>query len=69
MFRDMLLSDSNMAHFIFFALAPIAVFMPTWIYLIHRRRQKAAMEELRRRFEERCRRRDAEFLRSQGIAS
>jgi len=61
--------SSNEDHFTFFALAPIAVFMPTWIYLIHRRRQKAAMEELHRKFEARRRQRDAEFLREQGIVS
>jgi uncharacterized membrane protein YvlD (DUF360 family) len=42
--KDSLLwSDSAMAHAIFFALAPVAVFAPLWAFLIHRRRQKAAM--------------------------
>jgi len=67
MFRDLVWSDSNVAHFIFFALAPVAVFSPTWIYLIRRRRQRMAMEELHKKFEARSRLRDAEFLRSQGI--
>jgi hypothetical protein len=69
LFKDMLWSDSNMAHAIFFALAPIAVFAPLWVFLIHRRRQKAAMEELSRQFAERRRAKDAEFLRDQGIVS
>jgi hypothetical protein len=69
MFRDMLLSDSNTAHFIFFAVAPVAVFAPTWIYLIHRRRSKAAMDELHRRFVAMREAKDAEFLREQGIVS
>jgi hypothetical protein len=43
LFRDLLWSDSNMAHAIFFGLAPIAVFAPLWAFLIHRRRMKAAM--------------------------
>jgi len=69
LFKDLLWSDSNMAHAIFFALAPIAVFSPLWVFLIHRRRQKAAMDELSRQFAERRRARDAEFLREQGIVS
>src|SRR5579863_3754832 len=31
LFKDMLWSDSNVAHAIFFALAPIAVFAPLWV--------------------------------------
>lgn len=69
LFKDMLWSDSNMAHAIFFALAPAAVFAPLWVFLIHRRRQKMAMEELSRKFAERRRAKDAEFLREQGIVS
>ena len=69
MFKDMLWSDSNMAHAIFFALAPIAVFAPLWAFLIHRRRQKAAMDELHRRFVAMREAKDAEFLREQGIVS
>ena len=70
MFKDSLLwSDSKVAHAIFFALAPAAVFSPLWIYLIHRRRQKEAMAELSRKFAELRRQRDAEFLREQGIVS
>jgi len=37
-----------------------------WAFLLHRRRQKMAMEELSRTFAERRRLRDAEFLREQG---
>jgi uncharacterized membrane protein YvlD (DUF360 family) len=83
MFKDLLWSDSNMAHAIFFALAPIAVFAPLWAFLIHRRRQKMArknqyvgipttaeMVEYRRLEETMWEKmRDAEFLRSQGIVS
>jgi hypothetical protein len=91
MFRDMLLSDSNTAHFIFFALAPFVVFSPLWVYLIHRKRQKdehqrirfewkqrsAALEAARREEEalwqkmqdDDRKRKDASFLRSQGIAN
>ena len=60
---------SPVSRFIFFALAPVAVFMPLWVFLIHRRRQRAAMEELSRKFAAQRRQRDAEFLRSQGIVS
>jgi len=60
---------SPVSRFIFFALAPVAVFAPLWVFLIHRRRQKAAMEELHRKFAERRRQSDSEFLREQGIIS
>jgi hypothetical protein len=69
MFKDMLWSDSNIAHAIFFTLAPIAVFAPLWVFLIHRRRQKAAMDELHRRFVAMREAKDVEFLREQGIVS
>ena len=69
LFNALLFSDSNTAHAVFFALAPIAVFSPLWAFLIHRRRQKAAMERLSRSFDERRKKGDAEFLRNQGIVS
>ena len=87
MFKDLLFSDSNMAHAIFFALAPIAVFSPLWVYLIHRKGQinareqrqefsaawKAAREEEEALWQKMqdgdCKRQDAAFLRSQGIAN
>jgi len=91
MFRDLLLSDSNTAHFIFFALAPIAVYMPLWIYLVHRRRQINAKETRKKQWQEFSaarraareeeealwrkmqdddrKRKDAAFLRSQGIVN
>jgi hypothetical protein len=70
MFKNSLLwVESNMAHAVFFAMAPIAVFSPLWIYLIRRYRQKAEMEELRRKFIALRQQRDAEFLREQGIVS
>jgi len=50
---------SPVSRFIFFALAPVAVFAPLWAFLIHRRRQKLAMEELSRKFAERRRQRAA----------
>jgi MFS family permease len=43
MFQDLLWSESNTAHAMFFALAPVAVFAPLWAFLIHRRCQKTAM--------------------------
>jgi hypothetical protein len=53
MFRDSLLwSDSNMAHAIFFALAPVAVFSPLWFYLVHRRRQTNAKEKSKKQWRE-----------------
>jgi hypothetical protein len=69
MFRDWLWSDSHMAHAIFFALAPAAVFAPLWIYLIRRKRQKDAMADLHQRYVAMRRERDAEFLREQGIVN
>jgi hypothetical protein len=47
LFNSLLFSDSNMAHAVFFALAPFAVFSPLWVYLIHRKRQKDAGERAR----------------------
>jgi len=69
LFRDALVSDSNTAHAVFFAFAPVAVFAPLWVFLIRRYRQKLAAEELYRKFKARRRQRDAEFLREQGIVS
>jgi MFS family permease len=69
-FKDSLLwSDTNTAHAIFFAMAPVAVFSPLWVCLIHRRRQKTAMEALSRKFAERRGQKDGEFLCEQGIVS
>jgi len=46
MFKDWLLwSDSNIAHAIFFALAPIAVFSPLWVYLIYRKTPEGVVLE------------------------
>jgi hypothetical protein len=92
MFKDSLLwSDSNMAHAIFFAMAPVAVFSPLWVYLIYRKRQKDEHQRIRfewkqcsaaweaAREEEEAlwqkmqdddrKRKDAAWLRSQGIVN
>jgi hypothetical protein len=91
LFHALLFSDSNMAHAIFFALAPVAVFSPLWVYLVHRRRQKDEQQRIRLEWKQRsaawveaqkeeevlwqkmqdddCKRKDAAWLRSQGIVS
>jgi hypothetical protein len=91
LFKDLLISDSNMAHAIFFALAPIAVFSPLWVYLIYRKRQKDEHQRIRFEWKQRsaaweaardeeealwqkmqdddCKRKDAAWLRSQGIVN
>ncbi len=69
LFKDLLWSDSNIAHAIFFALAPAAVFAPLWVFLIYRQRQKNAMADLHRRYVAMRREKDAEFLREAGIVS
>ena len=82
---------SEASRFIFFTLAPVAVFAPLWVYLIHRKRQKEAQQREKLEWEQRSaawdaaheeeetlwqkmqdddrRRKDAEFLRSQGIVN
>jgi len=47
LFNALLFSDSNTAHAVFFALAPIAVFSPLWVYLIYRKRHKDEHQRIR----------------------
>ena len=91
LFNALLFSDSNTAHAVFFALAPIAVFSPLWVYLIYRKRQKDKHQRIRFEWKQRsaaweaareeeealwqkmqdddCKRKDAAWLRSQGIVN
>jgi hypothetical protein len=91
LFNALLFSDSNTAHAVFFALAPIAVFSPLWVYLIYRKRQKDEHQRIRFEWKQRsaaweaareeeealwqkmqdddCKRKDAAWLRSQGIVN